>query len=376
MAQAQVSKKHHYLPEFYLKRWAIGGRLVQFSKPYGNLVKAKPVHPSETGFVNKLYALEGFSGTRASTLEDHYFQPVDTRAADALARLEVAGAVVNDRERVGWGQFLLSLVLRHPENVALLKARFREAVLTTTPESEKAYRRGRGATHPPTLREAIELKMTQDPGRVSRAALGLVADGASSDKLGNHLINMIWGSLTFPFDIPALFTSDRPVHWFNPLSSPDCHILVPIGPKRLFWAANAAEWAMLIRSRSPDMMAGFINEHTTRRPQRLVYATTDRGLPYVQNLMGNDPEKNTADIATKFSRRSRIIRDKRRAIRSGSNPVMPLIGHFVDLPSPRHLNLEESSAAAGLNGDLTPRVQSSHSMTSETMITSWYHSRP
>jgi hypothetical protein len=29
--------RHHYIPEFYLKRWASGkqGELVQFSKPYG-----------------------------------------------------------------------------------------------------------------------------------------------------------------------------------------------------------------------------------------------------------------------------------------------------------------------------------------------------
>ncbi|MDR7141835.1 DUF4238 domain-containing protein [Rhizobium sp. BE258] len=55
--------KHHFLPVFYLKNWrGEDGRLVQFSRPYGTKVKALRKHPDATGFIKKLYAIEGSSG--------------------------------------------------------------------------------------------------------------------------------------------------------------------------------------------------------------------------------------------------------------------------------------------------------------------------
>lgn len=316
MPQKQFSKNHHYIPEFYLKRWTSGGELVQFSKPHGNIVKPRRVYPSQTGFVRKLYALEGVPDELSSKLEDEYFKPVDTRAADALTTMESQGTVITDIERVGWGQFLLSLVFRHPENVSAVKERFRNEVLIVTPESERRWKRTRKPTDPPTLKEVIEEQVARDPTRVSRAALDLLAGAVSNEKVGQHLVNMIWGSLTLPIQLPALFTSDRPVHWFSPLSAPGCHIVMPIGPKKIFWAANTDEMAMWIRTRPVDHMVEFINQQTIRRAQNYVYAMTDKRLSYVQALMGINPEKTIADIAIlqpspkiKINSKRKILRD-------------------------------------------------------------------
>lgn len=52
-----VPKKHHFLPEFYLKSWADPeGRVWSFRRPHRQL-DAKLVYPSETGFVPHLTPL-------------------------------------------------------------------------------------------------------------------------------------------------------------------------------------------------------------------------------------------------------------------------------------------------------------------------------
>jgi hypothetical protein len=67
--------RHHFIPEFYLKRWCLGGtKLVQFSRPYGSTVKPKRLSPRETGFVDQLYSLEGLDPSVAEQLEEGYFR--------------------------------------------------------------------------------------------------------------------------------------------------------------------------------------------------------------------------------------------------------------------------------------------------------------
>lgn len=51
--------KHHYLPVFYLNRWTgEDGRLFRYYRPYQDVV-ASPITPSNTGFEDGLYTLDG-----------------------------------------------------------------------------------------------------------------------------------------------------------------------------------------------------------------------------------------------------------------------------------------------------------------------------
>lgn len=37
---------HHYIPVFYLKQWAPGGRFIEFSRQHGGVVKGRPTSPA------------------------------------------------------------------------------------------------------------------------------------------------------------------------------------------------------------------------------------------------------------------------------------------------------------------------------------------
>lgn len=105
-----VQIKHHYIPVFYLKRWTTNGLLVEFSKPYG-LVKPIRRSPAGTGWVEKLYEMHGYPDELAQQIEDRFFKPVDSLAAQTLLEMETQGNRVrwNPSTRSAWSRFLVSL---------------------------------------------------------------------------------------------------------------------------------------------------------------------------------------------------------------------------------------------------------------------------
>ena len=320
MPQKEIAKKHHFVPEFYLKRWACSDRqLVEFQRHHGGLVKAKRKFPSETGFVKFGYALQGFPPETASVLEETFFKPVDTRASEALAKMEKGVSRFTDAERVAWTQSLLSLVHRHPERIEQLRQMFDTITFQISKAEQRRWRRERRPEDPKMLIEAMRSDQEKNADRWQRRGLGLMTSAISSTLVGTHIANMQWATLVLPPNAPALLTSDMPVHWFQPLTNDGCHILLPIGPKRIFFAVNNQETAVFLRSRPPIQMVSFLNEQAVRRAKSFVYGLSDARLSYVQERMGVDPLPNSSDLAyeaptpkrLKEMRRNAMWRDKR-----------------------------------------------------------------
>jgi len=312
MKPKQVARRHHYIPQFYLKRWTSNGLLVEYSKPYGNTIKVQRRYTKQVGWIDRLYTLDGVSEERSAIYEEHFLSPVDSRAADVLAKMERKVRDITPAERVAWAQFILSLVLRHPENVTSVKERLAESLLIVDDVSQRRWRKARRPQDPNLLSEALRQEAEANPAEVSRRGLQLMFEMMANERIGTHLINMHWGSIPLPPGIPALLTSDRPVHWFGALRDNNCHIMMPVGPKRIFWAANTYEIADIIRSTNPFRLHAFMNSSTVRRAVKSVYGMSDTHISYVQDFMGVDPEVTIADMIIHKLPASRIRREKRK----------------------------------------------------------------
>jgi hypothetical protein len=73
---------HHYVPVFYLSRWAgSDGCLCRFSRPYGNEAKPKRVVPKGTAFEPRLYETRGLPPEQAQTMEKDFMAKLDSDAA-------------------------------------------------------------------------------------------------------------------------------------------------------------------------------------------------------------------------------------------------------------------------------------------------------
>lgn len=312
MPQTEISWRHHYIPEFYLKKWCCDkGFLVQFSKPHRNIVKPKRRYPRQTGFVDKLYALEGVPAEASPIVEDQFFKPLDGRAATVLHKMEGGTRSFTAAERVAWTQFLMSLMFRHPENVEAMKRRLFDTLVKTSPSAEWRWRRQWQPGEPRTLAEAMRLELGRDPSQVQRRALELVAEISGSENLGTRIARMMWGSIQLPIGIDPLFTSDRPLLRYGSLEDEWCHIMMPIGPRRFFWATNSREMAERIMMQRPETTARFVNEQIVRRAVGFVYAMSDRNLAYVQQNMSKEADPSIAEMVAMLDRRGALQRMRR-----------------------------------------------------------------
>lgn len=227
----QPSWRHHFIPEFYLKRWCLGGtKLVQFSRPYGPTVKQKTLSPRETGFQEELYTLPGLEPEAAQALEEQYFRKIDTAAADTLERFHTeGGSALTLRERVGWTQFIISLLTRSPEELEATKQVYAANWTRTTRKMDKNYLAARGPNDPPTFGEYLA---TIPSDFVERNAMVALANHGGPQHSTIHIASMKWGSLEMPYWTEALLTSDRPIIRQGGLADDDAYIVMPMQLER------------------------------------------------------------------------------------------------------------------------------------------------
>jgi hypothetical protein len=146
---------HHFIPRFYSKRWARSGILCEFSRPR-DVVKPRRTSTKGTGYVSMLYAIDN-DETEPNRLEEGFYKPVDTCAADALALLEhdVANDAWPPRLRLAWARFVMTLLMRMPEDMALMEASYRKEFAYLTEEQERQWTAWRKPNWPVTLEAAL-----------------------------------------------------------------------------------------------------------------------------------------------------------------------------------------------------------------------------
>ena len=113
----QTRRKHHFVPVFYLKRWAgSDGRLVEFQRPYRE-VKAKRTYPDATGYEMDLYTMPGLPVGSEDYLESAFMSRVDQLASDAIKLLLEGRDNFTATIKSGLSRFIMSLLHRDPESL-------------------------------------------------------------------------------------------------------------------------------------------------------------------------------------------------------------------------------------------------------------------
>ena len=278
VSAAQV---HHFIPCFYSKRWALNaGNLCEFSKPY-DLIKARRTSPKGTGYVRGGYALHNVALDEVNRLEERFYKPVDTRAADALALLE-AGVSDSDwppRLREAWTRFVFSLLLRMPEDMAILEASYAHELAYLTQQQEREYAVRRLRSWLPSLAAAIEMLNVEE---AAGQAKEMATKRMQKSRISENMSALHWTTIDVYTANRALLTSDRPVQCNGKLGDRSTTLILPIGPDRLFVAAWSKSHLEMIRQRSPDRLVSRSNQAVARAADRFVYGVDDSMLGIVQ----------------------------------------------------------------------------------------------
>lgn len=286
--------KHHYIPAFYLKRWSEEGKLVEFSRVYGGKIVSKSKAPEATGYEERLYELKGFDADSAQQIELKYFKPIDTLASAAL---EMLGKPHNEvkwttESRSAWTRFLLSLLLRCPEDISCFREWWHEDFDRTDLDGERRYLKSRRDGDPGTFSEYL----SSQPLAVKEAYLFEVFSSlVEHEVIGEHINNMHWDIIETSLSEPKFLTSDRPVIRSNNLKDDAGHISLPIGPRSLFVASHNIQFLKSLRRTDKISLVKECNRQVVEGAVRFVYASDESQTKFIQNRFGKSPQPRTMD---------------------------------------------------------------------------------
>jgi len=229
---ANPAIRHHYVPQFYLRRWAdTDGKVWEYRREPSGMVSERRVSPRATAFRDELYT-ERAGDPGASTTQPDWFEtkvlgPVDCRAAPVLEKL-VSGSppCLSDQEKADWAAFINAQLERGLYTMADREAEIPRIVTARTQELLNRYRND-SAERQHQLHEALS---EQDFCAVARNALLIhMAKEIQDQTVLNAFVGYRWMLLrpepiTFVTgDDPIVVNggqSERPIFLFTMALSP------------------------------------------------------------------------------------------------------------------------------------------------------------
>ena len=260
-----IPKAHHYLPKWYLARWAKDGQVWEFRRrgPTQALVK-KRVAPRGTAYEPNLYS---------PSLETDFLQIIDDRGAKALSMAEQNKSIAGPSDKGGLVQFVVSMIHRSPGRINFLQKRLEDDLSNN------------------------ELFSDVETDYFRNYALEVFADLVGSDQINGKLFdfkifNFLVGQGGFD-----LLTSDRPVLISNGLHHRSAFVLMPSSPSTFLVLAAEKETAIYFASQKPKVLSKAINDAVVRQAEGLVIANTDQHYAFVDNRLRRADADSTLETS-------------------------------------------------------------------------------
>lgn len=230
------TQKHHYVPQFLLKRWCDNnGKLTVYSRRNERVVISK-LTPEYTAFERKLYTLEQIPSEKRHVIENYFMSPLDTQAALIVQKILNGGFTsLNVDERSNFTRFILSLRARHPNAVALAKERGREAVMAALSRDPEEYAAVKGESSAATL---VEWTNENAPTLIPNFGVSRLPELITDERACKPLFRAAWLMRDVSAANTDLLLSDRPCLLGGDVVCGEFVIVLPISPTMLFFACN------------------------------------------------------------------------------------------------------------------------------------------
>lgn len=264
--------RHHFLPQFYLSRWANGqGQLSTYSRQRGKLF-VREYAPKSIGAEKGLYALNGVAPEHRNAIEREFMGPeVDDSASRALRiLLSETRPVLPMDLRMAWVRFLMSLLVRLPNLLRKLKADASETLAQEIIKRPEEYEALRRATDPPTLMEFLRERGID--GLVEDFGTTLIPGLVELPQMKADIARMDWRVFHFRDGPYGLVTSDFPICMLPGLASPDCLISLPLSPTAIFLASYSSDLLNQLDALQPPALIDSANRISIQSAQQYVYA--------------------------------------------------------------------------------------------------------
>jgi hypothetical protein len=278
-------------------------------------IVARRKSPKGTGYDKHLYRLRGYADASSQQVEERFFQPIDSRASDALGILESGHPLIDMRVRSAWTQFIMSLLLRCPEDLKAFRQIWSRIIASPAPGVEERYQESRDPGQPETFADFVNGRPL--PVR-ERELFETYTRLIAHERIGPYIASMNWHVIGLPDTDYELLTSDRPVAIPHPLLEEIAYIGIPIGPRKLFLATKRNWRPNLDTLRQRNLIVRQFNRFSVAAAVRFVYGRTDTQLSFVRAHFGESPQHRFVDDMEEGA-----LRERNRAIaeqRTASSP--------------------------------------------------------
>ena len=283
-----IPTDHHFLPKFLLDAWCgDDGKLVAYSKPHGNTVAAKRYAPKAVAKQQELYSLELLPPADAQVIESGFLQLVDDHAARAFQTVYAKGAdTITPQERSDITLFLLSLRVRHPDAVNMLRVQgTAELIAELDRDPGEAIEVGL-----PPGTKLSEYVAEKHPVVMRNWGLSLLPSIAHNQKYLDRLARLQWSDVRFPADYPDLIIGDRACLLRGDLLS-TCIMILPLGPRRAVFVASNRESIEKLRRQNQRQLVKRINRWSAESAIDYFYAARDGHEPLARARLRERKER-------------------------------------------------------------------------------------
>ena len=271
---------HHYVPRFYLSRWAsANGEICRFSIPFGTKLKTDWVVPKGTAFEPHLYNFLEGSQDSSQNLELELMKQLDNDAATALEKLETEIIpVMTSPSRKSWSKFLIAQLLRSPEDVEQLKSSVEEEWMKTEPEIQSKFEQIRQPGEPIDF---VEFMKQNHPNQLNTLTHDVAKKIFAHEGISNLYAQCEWSVSEFSDQAYPLLTSDRPIWSTVTMTQNDDFLWMTIGPKKLFVLAPNRKIIEQLKLQPRNQLAKTINRLVAEHANRFVYGVDDKMYQFV-----------------------------------------------------------------------------------------------
>jgi hypothetical protein len=294
-----LPREHHYNPKFILKRWTINDGPLCEMRLIRDKVLTNHRYPGATGKLRDLYRTDGVSEANSQDVELHFMSPLDNDAAVSLDKF-VAAQPLDASDRIAWARFVLSMLYRNPECVALIKSHMAEVWAEGTDALEGDWAALRGPLDQMTLAEATEIRQ---PSAAEISASNMLVDVIANERAVPDIANMHWTRVELSRSKYSLLTSDRPLVMPVGLGHRQCYIALPVGPRHLFVAAHDDRFSRLLPTADHTKIAKLMNKDVVRQARQYVWGQDDSQLEFVRKHFATLPDR---EILTEAQRQAGI----------------------------------------------------------------------
>lgn len=266
--------KHHFVPVFYLSKWADQDGYVTATRRAsdGGLVTHR-VKPKETAFEKNLYALEKVAPEHRQVIEKNFFaNEIDDRAAPLHARL-LAGEIgrFSQSDRDAWTHFIMAQRLRVPEIVKDLRGSASAQLRTLLDGDQKEFLKLRGNN----ALSFSEWTENQFVGLIDNFGMTMLPKIVTDPEFTRDISALHWWVEDVASANVTLLTSDRPLWMSAGLAHPNCLLALPLSPTAMFFASRNPDMSVALRHNGPNKLVRRCNESIASQHARFVYGAAE-----------------------------------------------------------------------------------------------------